>query len=223
MPRPNGVSRLKSRSLFVSHSGNLHSVVLTNAWASAAPLGYSTWEAGSLTLLVGGDGETPPSQNHISRGSRAAPRKRCVRCYVNCRRPAARLPGPGRDGRVGRAVPRALAAAPEKSASAAFRIKVLPLSRLPSEAVPSAVIGETRDLSNALHRDAPECHKQRGLATKHKIDRRIIRLTGSCYFPAWKSLLCVSGSNCASVSRCDPAILHHRPKLKAGDYPPRSK
>jgi hypothetical protein len=94
--------------------------------------------------------------------------------------------------------------------------------RAPFEAVPSAVIGETRDLSDALHRDAPECHKQRGLATKHKIDRRIIRLTGSCYFPAWKSLLCVSGSNCASVSRCDPAILHHRPKLKAGDYPPRS-
>lgn len=38
MPRPNGVSRLKSRSLFVSHSGNLHSVVLTNAWAFATPL-----------------------------------------------------------------------------------------------------------------------------------------------------------------------------------------
>ena len=224
MPRPNGVSRLKSRSLFVSHSGNLHSVVLKTP---GRPLRRSVTRPGglqeTLTLLVGGDGETPPSQNHISRGSRAAPRKRCVRCYVNCRRPAARLPGPGRDDRVGRAVPRALAAAPEKSASAAFRIKVLPLSRLPSEAVPSAVIGETRDLSNALHRDAPECHKQRGLATKHKIDRRIIRLTGSCYFPAWKSLLCVSGSNCASVSRCDPAILHHRPKLKAGDYPPRSK
>jgi len=70
-------------------------------------------------------------------------------------------------------------------------------------------MGETRDLSDTLHRDAPECHKRRGLATKHKIDRRIIRLTGSCFFPAWKSLLCVSGSNCASVSRCDPAILHH--------------
>ena len=38
MPRPNGVCRLKSRSLFVSHSGNLHSVVLTNAWAFATPL-----------------------------------------------------------------------------------------------------------------------------------------------------------------------------------------
>src|ERR1019366_9183261 len=38
VPRPNGVCRLKSRSLFVSHSGNLHSVVLTNAWAFATPL-----------------------------------------------------------------------------------------------------------------------------------------------------------------------------------------
>jgi hypothetical protein len=47
VPRPNGVSRLKSRSLFVSHSGNLHSVVLTNAWASATPLDYSTWGVGA--------------------------------------------------------------------------------------------------------------------------------------------------------------------------------
>jgi hypothetical protein len=30
VPRPNGVSRLKSRSLFVSHSGNLHSVCRSN-------------------------------------------------------------------------------------------------------------------------------------------------------------------------------------------------
>jgi hypothetical protein len=51
VPRPNGVSRLKSRSLFVSHSGNLHSVVLTNAWASATPLGYSTWGGGRPLLL----------------------------------------------------------------------------------------------------------------------------------------------------------------------------
>jgi hypothetical protein len=60
MPCPNGVSRLKSRSLFVSHPGNLHSVEILSdqtAIAEAAHACRRAELAGAGITVAGGQRE----------------------------------------------------------------------------------------------------------------------------------------------------------------------